>query len=497
MINKKRILLIEPPFYRLYNPNYSNTKYPLSLGYLSEAIRKDTDWQVYVYNADFSPTSEDMKARYLSGEGFDRYLANLKDLTASIWQEIRSVILEYIPEVLGISAKSQNFIAACNVAKIAKQINRETLVIVGGPHPSLVGFEVLKCADIDVGVMGEGEVTIVELLQAIESHKPFTGIKGIFHRQDNKPLENAPRELLNDLDSLNFPHRSAAEVLIDHKLYPASAFRSIFATRGCPFNCRYCGSRYIWGRRVRFRSPLNVVAEIESLRKLGLKSIHFDDDTFGINQKYLNELCQALKKYSHGLKWSCEIHVKLVNDHNIGLMKEAGCYHISLGIESGSNEILNIERKGITIEEAIRACDIIKRYGIELATFFMVGFLNETEETLVATEKAMRTIKNASINYSIFTPYPGTEIFRLCKEKGLVSNTFDPSLYNHQSPQNCFCMIPPEKFREMASRIERFVDRRNYWNRIKRNLSLETIAKIRELGLVESIKKGLKRIAGR
>ena len=506
-----KILLIEPPFYRLFKDTYSLDRYPLSLGYLGGEIRKHTNWSVMAYNADFQPRSESIRVSYLAGVGFNTYINNLKELSGSIWKEIELTIAEYNPTVVGISAKSQNFKSALNVAKLVKQINEQTIVIMGGPHPSMIGADLLNHPEIDIGVIGEGEATITELLNAIDAQKKFDDIQGIIYRRNGQVIKNPQRDLITNLDSLCFPHEYAPEILKDYNKYPITAFCNIFTIRGCPYNCFFCGSRNIWSRRVRFRSPENVVEEIKSLQKIGLKFIHFDDDTFGVSTKHINDLCNALKQHCPGLKWSCEIPVQLVNEQNISLMKSAGCSTIQVGIESGNNEILSIIRKNITIEEALDACELINKHGIELYVFFIIGFPQDTESTLRDTITVIKKVKCKFIVYSIFTPYPGTEAFELCKEKGLIGNDYDVSLYNHQSPLNNFCMnIPIKKFRMIASKLEKQIDRinkarerknsvyrKNLINRFKQLISLSTFKKIQELGIGNSLKKGLRIFIGK
>jgi anaerobic magnesium-protoporphyrin IX monomethyl ester cyclase len=489
----RKILLIEPPFYRLFKDTTSLDRYPLALGYLAGTIRKETNWGVMAYNTDFYPQSESLKINYLTSTGFLNYLNNLKDLSKPIWSEIKSTISEYKPTVVGISVKSPNFESACIVAKLAKEVNKQIIVIVGGPHPSMVGSDVLNCPDIDIGVRGEGENTIVELLNAIDAQKKFDDIKGINYRKDCQLVENAPREFIKNLDSLCFPHESAPKVLKDYDQYPLKAFKNVFTVRGCPYNCFFCGSRKVWTRKVRFRSSESVIREIKGLQKMGLRLIHFDDDTFGTNKKYINDLCNALIIHCPGLKWSCEFHVKLVDEQTISLMKAAGCYSIQIGIESGNNGILKEIRKNNTVKEIFSACEIIKKHGILLQAFFMVGFPQETEDTLNDTVAVMKKCKCDKLIYSIFTPYPGTEAFEFCKENGLIGDDYDVSLYNHQSPANCFCInINPERFRELVYKIEIMVDRKNSLNRIKQVFSLNTFRRIQEFGIGRSIQMGIK-----
>jgi anaerobic magnesium-protoporphyrin IX monomethyl ester cyclase len=496
--DQPKILLIDPPFYRLFKDTYSLDRYPLSLGYLGGEIKKNSNWDVMVYNADFQPQGELKKYSHLTGVGFNSYINNLSDLSGNIWKEVEQTIAEYRPAVVGISAKSQNFKSALIVAGLVKKLNKQSVVIMGGPHPSMVGTDLLNYPEIDISVRGEGEVTIVELLSSIEAKRGLDDIQGIIYRKNGQVIVNPKRELITNLDSLCFPHEYAPEILKDYNEYPLIAFGNIFAIRGCPYNCFFCGSRNIWSRKVRFRSPENVVEEIKSLQKIGLKVFHFDDDTFGVSPVHINNLCNAFKQHCPGIKWSCEIPVQLVNEQNISLMKSAGCSSIQVGIESGNNEMLSMIRKNITIEEALYACDIITKQGIALEVFLIVGFPQETEDTLRDTITAMKKVNSNTISYSIYTPYPGTEAFELCKEKGLINDHYDISLYNHQSPLNNFCMnIPLKRFRMIVSKLEKEIDRKNSINEIKRRINRNTFTKIKELGIGKSLKKGLKIFMGK
>ena len=489
-MQKRQILLVEPPFHRLYKDTMSFPRYPLSLGYLTAAVKEGTDWEAVAYNADFSPISEPWSITYMAGAGYQSYLRNLVSATGKVWQEVRQVIEMHRPQVVGISTKSANFPCVRMVAGIAKESDPRTVVIVGGPHPSTVGTEVLRCPDIDIGVRGEGERTLVELLQAIGRQASLDGIPGVVFRKNGAFIENPPRPVIKDLDSLSFPHAHAREVLTDFAAYPLDAFSSIFSTRGCPFNCFFCGSRYVWGRHVRHRSVENVLREINALRSLGIREIHFEDDTFGVSRERIRSLCSALAKDCPGLRWSCEMHVNLVDDAIIQQMRTSGCFMIRLGIESGSDQILKAMRKGFTIEKALAAARSIKNHGITLFSFFMIGFPQETEETIRDTMRAIEQTDSDSVIYSIFTPYPGTEAFEYCRLTGMIDETFDVSLYNHQSPANHFSLgLSRERFRELAGQVERTIHRRNFRNRIKRIFSGRTLVRLRELGLRQSVRR--------
>ena len=507
----RRVMIIEPPFYRLYKPTYSLDKYPLALGYLAGAVKEHTDWTVQAYNADFSPNSEPMKITHLTHEGFDHYLKWLNELNAPIWEEVRQAIIDFRPTVVGLTAKTQNYTSACNIAQLVKRINPEITVVMGGPHASMAPTEALdNCQEIDIAVKGEGEETLVAILHAIENNEYIAGIPGTVIRKKDaqrlgsytrqsrgkaalsvlKPLDETgdfidggAREYMDDINDLPFPHESAPSCLKDYDKYPLEAFQYIFATRACPYNCFFCGSRNIWGRQTRWRTAENVGREFAALKKLGLKHVHFDDDTFGIKRSYIEELCEQISTQSPGVTWSCELHTKLCTKKTIPAMAKNGCVSVQVGIESGSNWMLKEMRKNTRIEESLTACRLIKQYDIHLSTFFIVGFPQETEETLAETVKAMKEVCADRLIYSIFTPYPGTETYKDCKRRGLIGDDFDISRFNHQSPDNCFTQfIKPERFRELANKIEKMVDRRNAWIRFKRAVEKRTTKPIKRLG---------------
>ena len=459
----RKVLLVQPPFYRLFHNSFSLNRYPLSLGYLAGAVRQSTDWQVAVYNADFKPGGKQPgRMCYLTGRGFECYRKNLRGTSGPVWDEIQEKLARYRPDAVGFTATSQTFLAARRIAALAKQMNPRITVLFGGPHASMAGAQLLECPEIDVAVRGEGEQTLVELLRAIGSGNDPGEIPGTIFRRDGRIVESPPRLQLQDLDSLCMPNEIAAEVLLDYERYPRTAFRNLLATRGCPYGCLFCGSRQVWGRTVRFRSPASVVREIQGLQRMGQQRVHFEDDTFGTNREHIHRLCHAIRQGCPGIPWSCELHVNLVNRETIREMKAAGCDSIAIGVESGSNEILAQMRKGITVERALEACRVIRELGVDLTTFFMVGLPQETEETLASTVQTMRATRADELVYSIFTPYPQSEAWDLCRRQGLVGDDFDASLYHHQSPANCFCAgIAPARFRVLARRVERLVDHYN------------------------------------
>ncbi len=487
----KRILFVEPPFFRLHHNHASLNRVPLSLAYLAGMVLSEKpDWRVHIYNADFSPRDFQLDLGFLSGPGFHNYRENLTSQDAPVWKEIRRTVQRVRPSVVGISMKSQNAAAAVQVARIVKSLDPETVVIVGGPHPSLLRADVLKDPEIDLAVFGEGEETILEVLEALEGRRPFSTVRGLAYTQGGRRVLNPPRPLIRDLDVLPFSIRTAFRTLIDFDAYPKEAFRYVFAVRGCPFQCSFCGSHRIWGRKVRFRSPGHVIEEIRGIRDFGIRTVHFDDDTFGVKRSYILALCHSLRKHCPGLRWSCEMHVKLVEASVVKAMREAGCWSIQMGIESGNNHVLKEIGKGITIQEAFQAARTIKKEGIFLQAFFMAGFPQETESTLDDTIRAAKAFPADQIIYSLFTPYMGTVLFEECRRIGLVGPDFDPSLYHHQGPANHFCpQIPGGVFKERTRALAQWIEKSNNRKRIRAVLSGKGFWKLTEIGLRRSARR--------
>jgi radical SAM superfamily enzyme YgiQ (UPF0313 family) len=496
MTTSRRLMLVEPPFYRLYQDSFGLVKYPLALGYLSGMVLRETDWHVQTYNADFSLRREPPPTlAHMAGQGYVNYVRSLSDLEQPIWGEVEAALMDFAPSVIGISSKTQNFASARNVAAIARRLYPGALIILGGPHASMAGREALASSpDFDIAVVGEGEQTLVDLLKALEDGRDLRQVDGLILRgQDGAITATQPRAYIEDLDTLPYPHESAAQTLRDYEHYPPGAFKFVFATRGCPYSCQFCGSRNIWTRRVRYRSAANVAEEVRRLRALGLGSIHFDDDTFGVSKKYIASLCDAISEVAPGITWSCETSVNVLDDDVVGRMRAAGCVDVQIGVESGSNSMLKTIRKNITIEKALDGADLLKRHGIRVQTFFIAGFPEETEETLEATRQAIRKINSDYIIFSIYTPYPGTENYEICKKIGLINDSYDVTLFNHQNPENCFTAnIPPARFKALVTQLMQEVDSLNARkNRRSRRdwLVSSGLTALREKGVVYTLAK--------
>ncbi len=486
--NNRKLMLIEPPFYRLYHDQYCLVKYPLALGYLSGSVIKNTNWDVQTYNADFNANKKIFVPEndYISGKGFKRYLSSIKDFSFPIWSEIKKSIEEYNPSVVGISAKTQNFISASIVAKIAKEINPQIKVIAGGVHSTMNGSKVLECKDIDFLSIGEGENTIVELLLALENNTELNLVDGIIFRNNGKIVRNKSRSYVEDLDTLDFPLTHAPKILKDFDKYPKEAFGYVFASRGCPYACTFCESKSMWTRKVRYRSPENIVAELKKMQEFGINKVNFDDDTFGISKKNIKAMNDLMHDELPNMTYTCETVVQLAKDENVVKdMRRGGCTATFVGIESGNNEMLKKIKKTQTTDECIQAMQNLRKHGVESHAFIMVGFPDETEETFKQTMDFIPKLRPDGVIFSIFTPYPGSDIYNECEAKGIIKGDFDLALYNHQSPLNCFTQnITKERFYELRQEAFEFVDNYNRKAKFRRG-----IASLRNRGLKATWKR--------
>jgi radical SAM superfamily enzyme YgiQ (UPF0313 family) len=239
---------------------------------------------------------------------------------------------------------------------------------------------------------------------------------------------------------------------------------------------------------VRFRPIDHLLKEIAGLRSKGVNNLYFSDDTFGVNKEWLTRLCNELIGAFPGLRWSCEIHARLVDDSTLSLMKKAGCYQIELGVESGSDHVLRRVKKGITATQGLETAQKVLKHGLELAVYMMIGFPFETEEDLQDTYRLIRQLKNrATVTLNIFTPLPGTELFDFCLEHGLIEDDGDFSLLNYESLKPLSMAIEADRFIEIAREIQDFVDRSNHAYRRRRILSRHTLWRVKERGARDSV----------
>jgi len=319
------------------------------------------------------------------------------------------------PDVVGISSVSQNFNLAIEYARLVKK--RDIKVLVGGVHISLLPRSLSK--DMDIGVIGEGEKTIVELFK--NNFENLDKISGIIYWKDNKIKITRPRELIKDLDIIPYPARDLLEIE-DHTL--------MFTSRGCPYKCIFCSSSRFW-KTVRYHSAEYVVNEIKLLiDKYNVKYIDFADDLFISNKKRLKQIADLIKQEKIDIVFGCDARANMIDDEIMKLLKSINVQKIVLGLESGNDRILTYlkgigGRSTVTVKQNYNAVKIANKYGILVNAGFVIGSPDETKEEILDT---LRLVKTSGLNHFepyILTPLPGTLIWELAKKRGLVSDNMD------------------------------------------------------------------------
>ncbi len=429
-----RVLLIDPPFYRFIG--YYNRYFPLGLAYLAAVLREEGH-DVLIYDADCNIDPSKMDFSRLE-DSYPSYLSAVRDDEHPIWLEMRTRIGDFDPDVVGISVWTTFAASAFKIASICKQWNSKVPVVMGGPHISIKHREVLQiCPDVDFLVRGEGEKTFPELVSAIgtggiDDKAAFAGIRGLSYVCDGKIVDNPAREFIEDLDSIPFPAR---DLLMNKSSYDSEDMGLLMTSRGCPYGCSYCATS-IWERKTRYRSVDNIIKEIKLIvDKYGTRQITFKDDSFTVNKKRVSELCDRLIEENIKINWDCNTRVNLVDEQILKKMKRAGCNSIKVGIETGSERILELMNKKITFDQCRRAADLFRKVGIHWTAYFMMGLPSETREDVCQTLQFMKELKPDYASLSVYEPFPGTGLFELGIEKGLVEEDRTLEDYYSISPK--------------------------------------------------------------
>ena len=324
-------------------------------------------------------------------------------------------------QIVGITSTTATFNAALKYAKYIKE-KIGSFIILGGVHVTFHPFDALKHDFVDAVCVGEGEETIVDVARSIDGGEGLEGIKGIIFREGDRIIMNEPRGFIEDLDSLPFPA---------HDLLPLEKYTILgqkleqfpmITSRGCPFACRYCSSSQFFGRKFRARSAENVVDEMEWLvNEFGAKQIAFGDDTFTLNRRRVVDICNEIRKRGLDVEWSCSSRVDTISYEILRKMRDAGCTVIYYGVESANTDILNrYYRKRINLDEVRKVVEMTKKAGIEVVCSFIIGAPFETMEDIKTTLKFAIELGPDYAQFSILTPYPGTEIYEEAKREGLI-----------------------------------------------------------------------------
>ncbi|GFO61857.1 B12-binding domain-containing radical SAM protein [Geomonas silvestris] len=336
------------------------------------------------------------------------------------WKEVRRILKEQRPEVLGISQFTHNRAESLELARVAKGLNPRCLVLLGGPHATHAGAgQLAQHPEVDVVVLGEGEETLSELLQALAAGRDLAQVAGLLYRSAGEVLGTPARAPIADLDALPLP--AAAEscgIGVDYR----RQLEFIITSRGCPASCLFCSSPLFWGRGVRFRAPASVVEELRLLReRFGLVYFSLRDDTFTADRARVLEICRLLEEAQLGMLWNCQSRVTAVDQEMLAAMKRAGCECIQFGVESGSPAMLKALGKRITPDAVEQAAAAVRNVGLNLSIYLITGIPGETEQDLKETQRLIERIRPQDGQVSPLVYYPGTQLFSQAVRKGAVS----------------------------------------------------------------------------
>lgn len=354
-------------------------------------------------------------------------------------EEIGKIIGKFSPDILGVGSTTISYMRAREVIKLAKSIDSSITTVMGGPHTSALPEQSLQeTPELDIICIGEGEETTIELFEVLAKGKAANGsgpnhsgldkVKGIAYRKNRQIKVNPRRPPIADLDTIPIPAR---DLLSDMKNYFHTPMRgtkataNIISSRGCPFNCHYC-DQTIFGRSWRAHSADYVVNEVRHLKeKYGIDYISFEDDNFALEKKRVNEICDRLISEKLDIKWGCSIRVDSVTDEIIKKMKKAGCWNIYIGVESGSQEMLDFVNKRITIDQIRRAVSIMKHNHISVYGSFILALPKETRESMAKTVNLACSLPLDGVSFNIFTPYPNTYLREIAPKYGKVDDKWE------------------------------------------------------------------------
>ncbi|HAM38243.1 MAG: hypothetical protein A2474_03540 [Elusimicrobia bacterium RIFOXYC2_FULL_34_12] len=407
------VLLVQPVKNKSHTLNLTP---PLGLGYLASSIRK------YHY----------VKILDCVKEGFN-------------FDSFRAYVLKNPPNIIGFTVYSCDVENVKKSIKIVNEINPKIKTVVGGPHPSGdPEGTILYLDSLDFAFAGESEKGFPLLLEQLSknpTNRDYKNIPGLVWKENEKININ-PKIFLENLDSIEFPSWDLVKLETykggAHGIFTKqSPTAPIIVTRGCPYLCTFCSAHNIVGRKLRYRSIENVMEEIKLLYcKYGIREIHIEDDNFTFNVEFAKKFCNTLIGLNLPLTYSCPNGIRLdrIDKELLLLMKKAGFYNIFVGIESGSQRILESIKKNLKIEEISEKIKLIKEVGLEVSGYFILGFPDETVDDMEKTIAFSKTLNIDWAQFGAFMPIPGSDILKNEYVKKTVAEMSWSDVFNTDVP---------------------------------------------------------------
>lgn len=400
-----KILLINPPRWSELvgkNPSiiekHRGFNPPLGLLYLASAIKKLTSFSVEVFDSQPSAMTYPQLEGYLRGKYYD---------------------------VLGISAMTFTLIDVYKTAQLAKRVMPNTMLVLGGTHIHLFPEETINLQSVDFALMGEAEFSFITFLKyldgKVESPENVPGL--IFKDKNGNIIKNNIQQIEN-LDDIPFPQRQHLDISSYSSLLSRwTRCTTIISSRGCPFRCSFCDrplspvTSYF-----RYRSAKNIADEINECLEYEIKDFLFYDDTFTVNRNRVLAICDEILHRGLKIRWDIRTRIDLVDEEMLKMLKRAGCVAIHYGVEAGNDKILKVIKKGFAVKKVKEIFALTKRFEIETLAYFMIGLPSEDTGDIQDTFDLAKELKPDYAHFTIFSPYPGTELYYLGLEKGIIKN---------------------------------------------------------------------------
>jgi len=325
------------------------------------------------------------------------------------WQEVKKIIGHFKADIYGLSVFTSNRRGALALAELIKEIHPESHLTAGGPHATALAEEMLlNCNAIDTIITGEGESTFSELVSKLDKKESLTNIPGTLYRKNNQIIKAPERERISDLDNLTSPFKHYNDYIL-------------ISSRGCAWDCTFCASTSIWGQKHYSHSPKYILDTLEIMvNKNNQKSIAIKDETFTGNKKRVIEICEGIIKRKLNFTWSCDTRADTLDKEILFLMRKAGCQRISLGIESGSEKILENINKKTDLETVRKATLLARKFGFQIRYYMITGCRGETAETIRQSEDFVNSANPCQVIFNPFTLLPGTKEFQIAKQNNLI-----------------------------------------------------------------------------
>lgn len=341
--------------------------------------------------------------------------------------EVLARVRSFHPAIVGFTATTSGFLDACRIADAVKAEAPDVRIVFGGVHVSALRERMLaEYPVIDALVAGEGEQALAELAAGT----PLADIQGILYRENGGTRATAPRAGLCALDDLPFPAYSSLEGFPQEYEaplynYPKAPTATIISSRGCPYQCTYC-DRSVFGRSFRYNSAPYLYEHMRFLRKdFGVRHVFFYDDLFTFHRGRIEELCGLLRERPLGMTFNCAVRVGHIDDALLRDLKTAGCWMVSLGIESGDRELLARHKSNIDPGEMKKGVRQVQASGIRVKGLFMMGLPGETEQTIRRTSDFIEELGLDDMNMTKFTPFPGSPLYRVIGDEGAFDERWE------------------------------------------------------------------------